>query len=368
MSIDLKNFFITNLESLGISKPIASIIWIPLPILLTIIIAVIGVLVIVWLERKISAGVQQRIGPEFAGPLGLLQALADGLKLVFKEEIRPFRADSVLFTLGPCIVLAPVFLSYSILPFGENLIVANISIGVFLWLALSSIAPIGLLMSGYGSNNKYSFLGGLRAAAQSISYEIPLGLSVLGICLISDSLNCVNIVEKQTFLGILSWNIWRQPIGFIIFLISALAECERLPFDLPEAEEELVAGYQTEYSGIKFGLFYIGSYVNLLLSSLFVSVLYLGGWGFVIPISKEAFLSLGFSFINESQIEILLATLGIFLTLGKAYIFLFFAILTRWTFPRVRIDQLLNLGWKFLLPISLGNLLLTASLKSFFIF
>lgn len=368
MAIDLKKFFINSLESLGISESIAKLIWIPIPILFILVVSVIGVLIIVWLERKISASVQQRIGPEFAGPLGLLQALADGLKLAFKEEIRPFRADQILFTLGPCLVLSPVLLSYSILPFGENLIVANLSIGVFLWLALSSIAPIGLLMSGYGSNNKYSFLGGLRAAAQSISYEIPLGLSVLAICLISDSLNSINIVEKQTALGILSWNIWRQPIGFIIFLISALAECERLPFDLPEAEEELVAGYQTEYSGIKFGLFYIGSYVNLLLSALFVSVLYLGGWGFIFPISKEVLASLDLPFINESQIEILLATLGIFVTLGKAYVFLFFAILTRWTFPRVRIDQLLNLGWKFLLPISLGNLLLTASLKSFFVF
>lgn len=363
MSIDLKasfsSFIINNFH---IPNNLVKIIWIPIPILTIVILSTIGVLIIVWLERKISAAVQQRIGPEFAGPLGLLQALADGLKLIFKEQIQPAKADKILFTLGPCLVLIPVFVSYLIVPFEENLIISNISIGIFLWITLSSVAPIGLLMSGYASNNKYSFLGGLRAAAQAISYEIPLSLAVLAICLISDSLSSIDIVKQQCSLGILSWNIWRQPIGFVIFLISALAECERLPFDLPEAEEELVAGYQTEYAGIKFGLFYIGSYVNLLLSALFVTILYLGGWSFVIPLSPN-----DLSFLKFDVAEILLSSLGVFLVLVKTYLFLFFAILTRWTFPRVRIDQLLNLGWKFLLPISLGNLVLTAAIKSIFV-
>ena len=363
MSIDLKASFSSFLiNNFHISVNIAKIIWIPIPILTIVILSTIGVLIIVWLERKISAAVQQRIGPEFAGPLGLLQALADGLKLIFKEQIQPAKADRILFTLGPCLVLIPIFVSYLIVPFEENLIISNISIGIFLWVTLSSVAPIGLLMSGYASNNKYSFLGGLRAAAQAISYEIPLSLAVLTICLISDSLSCIDIVKQQCSIGILSWNIWRQPIGFVIFLISALAECERLPFDLPEAEEELVAGYQTEYAGIKFGLFYIGSYVNLLLSALFVTVLYLGGWSFIIPISPS-----DLSFLSFEVAEVLLSTLGVFLVLIKTYLFLFFAILTRWTFPRVRIDQLLDLGWKFLLPISLGNLVLTAAIKSVFV-
>uniref|UniRef100_A0A8S0YB48 NADH-plastoquinone oxidoreductase subunit 1 n=1 Tax=Spirodela intermedia TaxID=51605 RepID=A0A8S0YB48_SPIIN len=238
-------------------KEIYELIWLFVPIFVLILGIVIGVLVIVWLERQISAVIQQRIGPEYAGPLGILQALADGTKLLLKR------------------------ISYRL----EEIDVCS----VFLWIAISSIAPIGLLMSGYGSNNKYSFSGGLRAAAQSISYEIPLTPCVLSISL--------------------------------RFLISSLAECERLPFDLPEAEEELVAGYQTEYSGIKYGLFYVASYLNLLVSSLFVTVLYL----------------------------------------AKAYLFLFIPIATRWTLPRLRMDQLLNLGWKFLLPISLGNLLLTTS-------
>jgi len=363
MSIDLKASFSSFIsKNFHIPDNLVKILWIPIPILTIVILSTIGVLIIVWLERKISAAVQQRIGPEFAGPLGLLQALADGLKLIFKEQIQPAKADKILFTLGPCLVLIPVFVSYLIVPFEENLIISNLSIGIFLWITLSSIAPIGLLMSGYASNNKYSFLGGLRAAAQAISYEIPLSLAVLAICLISDSLSSIDIVKQQCSFGILSWNIWRQPIGFVIFLISALAECERLPFDLPEAEEELVAGYQTEYAGIKFGLFYIGSYVNLLLSALFVTILYLGGWSFIIPLSPN-----DLSFLNFDVAEILLSSLGVFLVLIKTYLFLFFAILTRWTFPRVRIDQLLNLGWKFLLPISLGNLVLTAAIKSIFV-
>ncbi|CAI0374990.1 unnamed protein product [Linum tenue] len=228
--------------------------------------------------------------------------------------------------------------------------------GVFLWIAISSIVPIGLLMSGYGSNNKYSFLGGLRAAAQSISYEIPLTLCVLSISLLSNSSSTVDIVEAQSKYGFWGWNLWRQPIGFIIFLISSLAECERLPFDLPEAEEELVAGYQTEYSGIKFGLFYVASYLNLLVSSLFVTVLYLGGWNIFIPyIFMTEFLEIN----NVGRVFGI--TIGIFSTLVKTYLFLFISITTRWTLPRLRMDQLLNLGWKFLLPISLGNLLLTTS-------
>src|SRR6476469_2844060 len=244
-------------------------------ILLLLVGATLGVLVVVWLERKVSAGVQQRVGPEFAGPLGLLQALADGLKLLFKEVVHPSRADKRLFELGPAVVVVPVFLSYNIIPFGPGMMLEDLGVGVLFWISVSSIAPLGLLMSGYASNNKFSFLGGLRAAAQSISYEIPLALSVLAVCLLSSSLNTSDIVEAQSSFGLLSWNVWRQPIGFILFLISSLAECERLPFDLPEAEEELVAGYQTEYTGIQFGLFYVGSYVNLLASSLFVTVFYL---------------------------------------------------------------------------------------------
>nr|YP_010295903.1 NADH-plastoquinone oxidoreductase subunit 1 [Premna puberula]UMB49887.1 NADH-plastoquinone oxidoreductase subunit 1 [Premna puberula] len=340
----INSFF--RLESL---KEVYGIIWMLIPIFILVLGITLGVLVIVWLEREISAGIQQRIGPEYAGPLGILQALADGTKLLFKENLLPSRGDTRLFSIGPSIAVISILLSYSVIPFSYRFILADLSIGVFLWIAVSSLAPVGLLMSGYGSNNKYSFLGGLRAAAQSISYEIPLTLCVLSISLL-------DIVEAQSKYGFWGWNLWRQPIGFIVFLISSLAECERLPFDLPEAEEELVAGYQTEYSGIKFGLFYVASYLNLLVSSLFVTVLYLGGWNLSIP-----YLFVPEPFDINKRSQVFGTIIGIFITLAKTYLFLFISIATRWTLPRLRMDQLLNLGWKFLLPISLGNLLLTTS-------
>ncbi|KAJ4740850.1 hypothetical protein LUZ62_002837 [Rhynchospora pubera] len=336
---------INSFSTSGFFKEVYGLIWI-IPILTLILEITIGVLVIVWLEREISAAIQQRIGPEYAGPLGILQAIADGTKLLLKEDLLPSRGDIRLFSVGPSIAVISVLLSYLVIPFGYRLVLADLGIGVFLWIAISSIAPIGLLMSGYGSNNKYSFSGGLRAAAQSISYEIPLTLCS----------STVDIVEAQSKYGFWGWNLWRQPIGFLVFLISSLAECERLPFDLPEAEEELVAGYQTEYSGIKYALFYLASYLNLLVSSLFVTVLYLGGWNFSIP-----YIPIPELFRINQMAGIFGMTIDIFITLAKAYLFLFISITTRWTLPRMRIDQLLNLGWKFLLPISLGNLLLTTS-------
>jgi NAD(P)H-quinone oxidoreductase subunit 1 len=359
--LDLQTSFLDLLEGFGLSEGLAHLLWLPLPMVTVLVAAVVGVLVNVWLERKISAAAQQRIGPEYAGALGVLQPIADGLKLLFKEDIIPAKADGLLFTLGPVLVLVPVILSWLVVPFGQNLLISNVGVGVFLWIALSSIQPIGLLMSGDSSNNKYSLLGGLRAAAQSISYEIPLALSVLAIVMMSNSLSTVDIVNQQTGAGIFSWNIWRQPVGFLVFWICALAECERLPFDLPEAEEELVAGYQTEYAGMKFALFYLGSYINLVLSALLVSVLYLGGWGFPIPV--EWFAGLLGQSVDAPVVQVITGSLGIVMTVLKAYLLVFFAILLRWTVPRVRIDQLLDLGWKFLLPVALVNLLVTAALK-----
>ncbi len=359
--IDLQGSFVQLFTDFGLPIGVAKVLWIPLPMLTILIGATFGVLVTTWLERKISAAAQQRIGPEYAGPLGMLIPIADGLKLLVKEDILPAKADPILYTMGPVLVVVPVFLSYLIVPFGQNLQMTDLGVGVFLWLALSSIAPIGLLMSGYSSNNKYALLGGLRAAAQSISYELPLALSVLAVVLMSNSLSTIDIVQQQSDYGILSWNVWRQPVGFLIFWIAALAECERLPFDLPEAEEELVAGYQTEYAGMRFGLFFLGAYVNLVLSALLFAVLYLGGWSFPIPVEWIA----SWLGIQETVpwFQIITGALGILMTIFKAYLLVFLAILLRWTLPRVRIDQLLDLGWKFLLPVSLVNLLLTAGLK-----
>ncbi len=364
--IDLQGTFVQALIELGLPAGVAKTVWVPLPMVLMLIVATVSIFITVWLERKISAAAQQRIGPEYVGPLGSLQAAADGIKLLFKADITPAKADPWLFTLGPAIVVIPVFLSFLIVPFGQNMVITDLGIGIFLWIALSSVVPIGLLMAGYSSNNKYSLLGGLRAAAQSISYEIPLALAVLAVVMMTNGLSTIDIVNQQTGYGILGWNIWRQPVGFVVFWIAALAECERLPFDLPEAEEELVAGYQTEYTGMKFGLFYVGSYVNLTLSALIVSVLYLGGWGFPIPVETIT----GLLGISETApwVQIITASLGIVMTMIKAYLLIFLTILLRWTVPRVRIDQLLDLGWKFLLPVSLVNLLATAALKLSFPF
>ena len=346
--IDLEMSFTQGVQNLGLSHELAHLLWIPLPMLLVLVSAVIGVLVTVWLERKISAAAQQRIGPEYAGALGILQPMADGLKLLVKEDIIPARADSVLFTVGPILVLVPVILSWLIVPFGQNLLISNVGIGIFLWIALSSIQPIGLLMSGYSSNNKYSLLGGLRAAAQSISYEIPLALAVLAIVMMSNSLSTVDIVEQQNTAGLLSWNIWRQPVGFIIFWICALAECERLPFDLPEAEEELVAGYQTEYSGMMYAMFWLGEYANILLMCALGSILFLGGW--LAPIEIYPFN------IVPSPAWLILKILLLFIlfSLVKAVV------------PRYRYDQLMKLGWKIFLPLSLIWVVITASYLFYF--
>jgi len=359
--IDLQQALIDVLMGFGLTQGVAKVLWMPLPMLLVFLVASVLALVCTWLERKVSAAAQQRIGPEYMGPFGVLVPLADVGKLIIKQDIIPAKADPILFTLGPVIVFISVFLCYLVIPFGQNLLISDVGTGIFLVIAISSIAPIGLLMSGYSSNNKYALLGGLRAAAQSISYEIPLALAALAIVLMSNGLSTVSIVNQQADYGILSWNVWRQPIGFVIFLISALAECERLPFDLPEAEEELVAGYQTEYTGVKFMLFYGSSYANLLLAGLLVAVLYLGGWELPFPIDR---ISDWFGISkNTPWWQIITASLGITMTLLKAYLFIFTAILLRWTVPRVRIDQLLDLGWKFLLPIGLVNLLLTAAFK-----
>jgi NAD(P)H-quinone oxidoreductase subunit 1 len=359
--IDLQGSFVESLQQLGIPAGAAKAFWMPLPMVIMLVAATVGCLIAVWMERKVSAAAQQRIGPEYMGPLGVLIPLADGLKLVFKEDVIPAKSDPLLFTLGPIIVIIPVFLSYLIVPFGQNLVITNVGMGIFLWIALSSVVPIGLLMAGYSSNNKYSLLGGLRAAAQSLAYELPLALSVMAVVMMSNSLSTIDIVNQQAGYGILGWNLWRQPVGFIIFWIAALAECERTPFDLPEAEEEIVAGYQTEYSGMKFGLFYLSNYVNLVLSALLFSVLYLGGWESPLPVGLLS----GLFGASETApwLQVISAAIGIVMMLFKAYLLVFLAVLIRWTVPRVRIDQLLNLGWKFLLPVSLANLLVTAGLK-----
>lgn len=359
-NVDLSVSFIQTLIDWGVPAGAAKVLWMPFPMIAMIVIAGLWGLVATWLERKVSAAAQQRIGPEYIGPSGILVPIGDVLKLINKEDTLPRQADHALFSLSPIVVFIPIFLSYLVIPFGQQIVITNLGLGVFLYIALSSITPIGLLMGGYASNNKYSMLGGLRAAAQSIAYEIPLSLAASAVILMSSSLSTVDIVQQQSSYGILGWNLWRQPIGFIVFWIASIAECERIPFDLPEAEEELVAGYQTEYSGIKFMLFFGGSYVRLALSALLSAVMYLGGWEFPIPAST---MISWFGSSQTAQWQILAAVLGITMTLVKAYALLFVVILLRWTVPRVRLDQLLGFGWKFLFPVALINLLITAALK-----
>ncbi len=358
--IDLGRSFAEALSGFGVPADIARLIWLPLPMIVILASVTVSVILAVWGERNWSGRMQQRWGPTIIGLGGSIQGAADGLKLLTKEDIIPVKADPWLFTIGPAIVIIPVFFSYLVIPFGQGLVLSDISIGIFFIIAVSSISPIGALMAGYASNNKYALLGGLRAAAQSLSYEIPLALSVLAIVMMSSSLSTIDIVEHQEPLGILSWNVWRQPIGFIIFLISALAETERAPFDLPEAESELVAGHHTEYSGMKFALFYLSEYANLILGSLMAAVLFLGGWSFPIPLELVAGW-VGVELTNPA-FQVIAALVGISMTVLKATLFVFLAILARWTLPRVRIDQLLDLGWKFLLPVALFNLLVTAAL------
>jgi len=361
--IDLQKSFVQLLSGAGVSEEIAKALWLPLPMVTILAVVTVAVLLAIWGERKWAAYMQQRIGPSIVGMAGFLQGVVDAIKLIVKEDVIPRKADPWLFTIGPVLVLIPAFFAYLVIPFGQNLIISDLGIGVFFLIAMGSIAPIGALMAGYASNNKYALLGGLRAAAQSISYEIPLALSVLSVVIMTGSLSTVAVVDQQNIHGMLSWNVFKPvvgQIGFVVFLIAALAETERAPFDLPEAESELVQGHHTEYSGMKFALFYLAEYANLILGSLMVSVLFLGGWGLFVPVETLAQLL----HINpmDPVFQLSAAFLGIVATVAKATVFVFLAILARWTLPRVRIDQLLDLGWKFLLPVGLFNLLLTAGL------
>ncbi len=299
------------------------------------------------LERKVLARIQVRIGPNRAGPYGLLQPLADGIKLLFKESIIPARADKVIFVLAPVITVIPALVINAVLPWGRtvplfgrevSLYVADINVALLYIMAISSIAVYGITLAGWSSNNKYALLGGLRAAAQMISYELALGLSLLGPVLLAGSLSLVDIVEAQRSM----WYIVYQPLAAIIFLITGVAELNRAPFDLPEAEQELTAGYHTEYSGMKFALFYMAEYVKMITVSALFAVLFLGGY-------------LG-------PFESLYPALGPVYLVAKIFLGLFVLIWLRATLPRFRYDQLMRLGWKVLFPLALFNLVVTAVL------
>ena len=305
-----------------------------------------------WLERRLVGRFQLRLGPNRVGPLGLMQPMADGVKVIFKEDFVPAQADRLAYWLAPALVVAVALTAFAVIPFGPPSVklfgvplfyISNVNVGILLILAVTSIGAYGVILGGWASNSKYSLLGGLRSTAQLISYELGVGLAILGVILLAGTLELPQIVAQQagTWFGFLPrWNIFLQPLGFLLYSIGALAETNRAPFDLPEAEQELTTGYQTEYGGMKSAMFYMAEYIDIVLVSSIATLLFLGGWQG--------------PFIQQ------LPGLGVLWFLVKVLAFVFIFIWLRATLPRIRYDQLMDLGWKVVLPPALLSLLLTA--------
>jgi NADH-quinone oxidoreductase subunit H len=308
-------------------------------------------------ERKVAAWMQDRRGPNRAGPFGLLQPAADGLKLFFKEEIIPLTSNKTLFVLGPALAMVTAMLTSAVIPWGSSinifgrdvsLQIADVNIGILYVFGVVSMGVYGIMIGGWSSNNKFSLIAAVRGASQIISYELAMGLSLIALLMMTGSLSLKTIVQQQMEGG---WNIIYQPLGFLIFLICVFAECNRTPFDLPEAENELNFGYHQEYSSMKLGLYLFSEYVNMFISSAVVSTLFFGGYD--IPFVDEAALSLS---LGANTV----ALLGFGALFAKILFFLFLFIWVRWTIPRFRYDQLMDLGWKKLIPLALANMLITA--------
>ncbi len=306
------------------------------------ILIVVGVLIVmmtiaaglIWLERRLLALWQDRYGPNRVGPFGLLQVLADMVKIFFKEDWIPPFADKTVFVIAPAIVMVTVLMSFAVVPFAPGIFVSDLNIGLLFFLAMSSMGAYSVVLGGWSSNNKYALLGSFRAAAQMLSYEVFMGLSLMGVVMLAGSFNMNDIVVAQKNI----WFVVPQFVGFLIFMIAGLAETHRLPFDIPEAESELIAGFHSEYSGMKFGMFFVGEYLGITLISTIMVTLFFGGW-------------LGPS--------ILPPVVWFFI---KTFIFISFFILLRASLPRPRYDQLMSYGWKMLLPLSLLNLLITGAI------
>jgi NADH-quinone oxidoreductase subunit H len=311
------------------------------------------VAIITLAERKVIAWMQVRLGPMRVGPWGILQMVADPLKLLIKEDIVPERADRWIFTLAPVICLIPAFIVLAVIPIGPTIhilgrpvtmYITDINIGVLYVLAISSVGVLGIILGGWASNSKYPLLGALRSAAQMVSYEVALGFSIIGVLMLSGSLSLVSIVEAQRHSGY--WYVFLQPVGFLLFFICGVAETNRAPFDLPEAESELVAGFHTEYSGFRFSLFFLAEYANMLTVAAMAVTLFWGGWLRPFP--------------NVAALSFLDVIPGVLWFIAKVIVFLYCYLWFRASWPRYRYDQLMKLGWQYLLPISMANVIVTA--------
>lgn len=298
-------------------------------------------LFLVWLERKVAGHIQVRPGPMEVGPHGILQTIIDGIKLVGKELITPKHVDKKLFMLAPVLVFMPVLVAFLVLPFGPDLIIRDMNAGLLLIFAFSTFSVLAILVGGWASNNKYALLGAIRSVAQNVAYEIPLLLSVMSVILMVNSFRFSEIVGAQGKI----WFVMVQPVAALIFFICATAETNRAPFDIPEAESELIAGFHTEYGGMRFGLFFLAEYTNMFIVSAVATSLFLGGWHGLF----------GYD----------LGIPGIIWFLAKTYFLIFILMVFRWTFPRVRFDQLMNFSWKVMIPLSLVNLIITAAVVKF---
>ncbi|MBP7184491.1 MAG: NADH-quinone oxidoreductase subunit NuoH [Saprospiraceae bacterium] len=314
-------------------------------------------LYLTYIERKVAAFLQDRLGPDRAGPWGILQPLADGGKMFFKEDFIPAHSEKFLFILGPGIAMFTAMMTSAVIPwgtevmiFGRNVMlqVADLDIGILYVMGLVSIGVYGIMVGGWASNNKYSLFGAIRASSQMISYELAMGLSVIAIIMITGSLSVREIAEQQHGMN---WNVFYQPLGFVIFMTCALAECNRAPFDLAECETELIGGYHTEYSSMKLGFFLFAEYINMFISAAIIATLYFGGYNF--------------PFMDNFSPEVA-TILGILVLLLKIFFFIFVFMWIRWTLPRFRYDQLMHLGWKVLIPLSILNMLLTGAFTLFF--
>jgi NADH-quinone oxidoreductase subunit H len=298
------------------------------------------------LERRVMAFVQMRPGPNRVGPFGLLQPIADGLKFLFKEQVVPTNANVLLYYIAPIASMIPALLSFSVIPFGPDLKIADINVSLLLIFAITSLGVYGIVLGGWASNSKYPLMGAMRSSAQLLSYELSLTLSVVGVLLIANTLSLTDLIQSQqgTWLGFIPrWNIFVQPVAFVVYLLSGIAETNRLPFDLAESEQELVAGWHTEYSGMKFAMFFLAEYANMVTVSALATIMFLGGWN-------------GPSF-GPWWLQMALPTVWFVL---KIAVFLFVYILVRATIPRIRYDQLMHFGWKVLLPLALANILVTS--------